>query len=174
MKIINKNTFAIKEITDNQLTTFSKNDFAICNVDFEVSEVEGIETEVLPNALHVKSLVFGEKTGVFDTVVSLELYTEEEQLGIDLATQATLEAIEHKISFKGFRYKVTCDYVLLKTNYNSIYQLAIEENNPRNIEYDENDNPIRILSFWNDIKPTLKSIIEADIETFVLEECPIG
>jgi len=158
MNIIEKNTFRIIDIDEIALSTFSCELYAI--VGF--SKPENYDNEF------VLSLNYSDKNGIFD--IATELVYKSISKIREIKYQRRVNEYKRVVyeRFGGFKYMITVGFPYLEEHYAPIYKAAINEGNPRIITYDENLNQI-ITSFWNNILPQFRQVIENDPEFQLFE-----
>ena len=155
MKLINKETFLILEIEDNKLSMYSNKEYSIL--------IESIEVETK----YIKSLTILESYNNYDKVV-VEIMSNEEKAQVDTLLLEQELRIKDEESYKGFKYRLTCNIEISEelNTYYSIYKIGLIENNPRIIVYNSDEVATHIISFWNEIKDSILSIL---LDTTILD-----
>ena len=168
MKIIDKE-FNIKEIAESALSAYSNKLFNVVspNINFPFDEDGNI---CLTAAKDIKGVnLSGIKDG-FQVCTDIIQFSDIEKIeNENIETAKKLEA-ERIATFKGYNFKVYANYPAVKSeSFRQLYEIAIEENNKRELIYDDNDQPVKFLSYWNVIKPTFLKIIDDFPSIFKIE-----
>ena len=108
MNIINKQTFQINPTTLNSISTNSSEKWLIVGtgIVFQKQVIDGVESEIIPKAEHISSLVITEiEDELFDecTEIVYKTQLEIDQINVDREQQLYVN------TFKGYNIKLTVD-----------------------------------------------------------------
>lgn len=171
MKLIHKTTGKIINIDAKKLSGYSRDYLIVDESKLQaIDDPDGSKVVVIPEQKHIVELKSVEKVKGYDKVQIVEMDDDAKlQLQIEEDENKAKELSDLEFTHKGtiYKYILICNIAISEellpngdsNPYYRLYNIGLIEDNGRELIYDENGDPIKIVSYWHEIKPKMLAVV---------------